>query len=619
MSKDTLVFDIETDGLLDDVTKIHCIALKIGGTEELYSGSQIPIALEKIQRWKGLVIGHNICSFDLPALKKLVPNFKLHSEATIIDTLLLGCILDPEAGILSLENWGEKLGIEQKVQHEDWSVYTHGMGRRCQSDCRINEKAFQHLANKEHYALVAEALNLEQQVALIHASQSQYGVKFDIPKAIAFMKQLDKEKAQVEERVVKAGPWKGIIPAVAKKRQEEYRSETHDGIWPWRKDGAYTKVTERWFEGTKLPEGAYNKVTFEPFNPNNDEEVREVLLGLGWRPTEWNTVRDKMTGEVRVTSPKLTEDSFHTLPEGLGQDIALFNTLSHRRSWLLGKKKTSGALTKIRSDGRISSQAFTCGTNTSRYRHQGAVCNIPRVTTKYGREMRELFCVPKGRKQVGVDLSGIEARMLAHFLLNGNYTKAKETAALILSPDKKNDFHSFNAKQWGVSRDIAKNTLYALMYGAGNKKLAITAGKPESYGAKLKRDFYKAHPGIKELIADLETAYDRKRWIKGIDGRPLYIRQKNRLLNTLLQNAATIVFKRWMVELAQWSMRSEVKGKVSQIIAYHDELQFECSPEIAAQWADVCEGAAERIGRKMKLKIPIAAEGKIGMNWGDCH
>jgi len=101
-----------------------------------------------------------------------------------------------------------------------------------------------------------------------------------------------------------------------------------------------------------------------------------------------------------------------------------------------------------------------------------------------------------------------------------------------------------------------------VMYGAGAKKLAQTLGKPEKEGAKLKRAFYKAHPGIEELIDDLENAYSKRKYIKNIDGRPLYIRSKIKLLNTLLQATAAVVFKKWMIALAEVTPTS-----IRQVIA----------------------------------------------------
>lgn len=620
---DYLIFDIEGNNLLTDITKIHCVAIEYSsGNKALYSGSDVEDGLKALMNFKGALIGHNIMGFDIPAIRKLYPWFA--PQGVPVDTMLLGCILEPESGIMSLEKWAERLKLSvQKVQNEDWSVYTPLMGQRCQADVSINHSVFKFFRNNEHFRIVYNcgALELEQTVALIHAQQVRTGVAFDIPKAIALLKYLDECLGKLRVKLRDVGPGYSRVPNVAIKNQKAYKQEVHDGIWPWRKDGAFTVATAAYFDHKNLRQvrGAYNKISFFQFNPDSADEVRSLLLSLGWKPTEWNTSRDKLTGEVKVTSPKLTEDSFASLPPGLGQDIAEYNVLAHRRRWLLGKERKSGALTTVRPDGRVSAEAFTCGTNTARYRHQGTCCNIPRVTSRLGKEMRDLFTVKEMMQMVGVDLAGIEARMLAHYLLAGNYTRAKETAALILSPDKTNDFHSYNGKQWGVSRDIAKSTLYALMYGAGAKKLANTAGKPENQGAKLKRDFYKAHPGIKELIDDLERGYNAKGWIKGLDGRPLYIRQQNRLLNTLLQNAAAIVFKRWMIVLASKRCQPTLNGSVSQVIAYHDELQFEVTPELTKAWMVICEAAALEVGKELNIKVPIEAEAKRGRSWADTH
>jgi len=161
------------------------------------------------------------------------------------------------------------------------------------------------------------------------------------------------------------------------------------------------------------------------------------------------------------------------------------------------------------------------------------------------------------------------------------------------------------------------------MYGAGPAKLAAIAGRPQNAGRKLKDDFYAKHPAILELIQDLEIAYKRNNgWIKGIDGRPLYVRRASTLLNTLLQNAATVVFKNWMVRLEQVrSSNSIYKDAVKQIIAYHDELQYAVggSKKLAEDWGFCCCAAAATVGTQMGLKVPIAAEFKRGKNWRDCH
>lgn len=126
----------------------------------------------------------------------------------------------------------------------------------------------------------------------------------------------------------------------------------------------------------------------------------------------------------------------------------------------------------------------------------------------------------------------------------------------------------------------------------------------------------KAHPGIAQLIKDLESAYRNRGHLKGIDGRPLYIRSEHKLLNTLLQNAATMVFKNWMLECDE-----HIPSNTVQTIAMHDELQYEVrgTREEAEDWGHACEVMASEVGIKMNIRVPIAAKGKVGRDWCMTH
>lgn len=162
------------------------------------------------------------------------------------------------------------------------------------------------------------------------------------------------------------------------------------------------------------------------------------------------------------------------------------------------------------------------------------------------------------------------------------------------------------------------------MYGAGAKKLARILGRAENAGAKIKKDFYKAHPAIEELINDLIKTYRARGFILSIDGRPLYCRGENKILNQLLQNAAAIVFKKWMVlcnEVKAEFMAKYMVEHLGQMIAYHDEVQFEIKADksIAKHWGAVICQAAIAIGEELKILVPIAAEYKVGRNWAECH
>ena len=634
-----IVFDIEANGLLRTVSQLHCIATYDIDTQEskLYGPGDLDAGVKALSS-ADLLIGHNICGYDIPALGILRPDFV--PPENLIDTLVLGCILYPDDRVMSLEAWAKRLYLkQQKVENEDWSVYTEHMGERCQADVSINNSVYKYLIANDHIDLIGTALGTEQQVSMIHAIQAYHGVSFDVAEAISLLHILDERIEVSRTELMDIAPWHCMLPVPKIHQGHERAMRTlyvqadkvpKGTCVPFKKDGTYNVATKKYFgEGYKKVRGAYTKMECKPLNPDSSDEVKELLLTLGWIPMEYNYKKDKKgqyvkdsAGQLIQTSPKLTEESYDSLPPGLGKQIAEYNTMNHRRNFLLNRKDSEkGALAAVkrRGDGKVSADAFTCGTNTGRYRHSGTVCNIPRPSSPWGPEVRSLFTVSDDMDMVGVDLSGIEARCLAHYLLRSNYKNAKKTAALILSPDKTNDFHSFNAIRWGVSRDIAKNTLYALMYGAGAKKLAQTAGKPEGQGAKLKRDFYKAHPGIEELITALEEYHKAHGYLQGLDGRPLYIRSNNKLLNTLLQNAAAIVFKRWMIRISErLAIPYEWEG-VHQIIAYHDELQFECPSRFASPFSKLVKSCAIETGKELKIKVPIGAEAKVGKNWRDTH
>ena len=71
---------------------------------------------------------------------------------------------------------------------------------------------------------------------------------------------------------------------------------------------------------------------------------------------------------------------------------------------------------------------------------------------------------------VGADLSGIELRMLAHYL--ARYDQGRYTKILLTG-----DIHTENANRIGVSRRDVKTITYAFLYGAGNRKLGISYDK----------------------------------------------------------------------------------------------------------------------------------------------
>ena len=132
-----LVFDIEADNLLPDVTQIWCVATQdaLSGEKNIYAGPRVPDGIVALRAAQCLS-GHNIIGYDLPALWKVLGPWD--KVPLILDTLVVSRALFPERpGGHSLEAWGKRLGCP-KGDFNDFSQYTPEMGRYCQQDAEVN-------------------------------------------------------------------------------------------------------------------------------------------------------------------------------------------------------------------------------------------------------------------------------------------------------------------------------------------------------------------------------------------------------------------------------------------------------------------------------------------------
>ena len=172
-----IVFDLETNGLLHDATRIHCIALHWGDdnrtesfNDEKYSSSpkelpmggsySITTALGYLE-CADVIIGHNIIGFDIPIIKRIYPWF--NPGGIIIDTLVLSRIYHPNLfdidkehawkhmplqlyGRHSLEAYGYRLG-EYKgnfAKNTDWKDWSTEMQEYCEQDVVVTTKLCEH-------------------------------------------------------------------------------------------------------------------------------------------------------------------------------------------------------------------------------------------------------------------------------------------------------------------------------------------------------------------------------------------------------------------------------------------------------------------------------------------
>lgn len=217
---------------------------------------------------------------------------------------------------------------------------------------------------------------------------------------------------------------------------------------------------------------------------------------------------------------------------------------------------------------RVPSIAFSIGTNTFRMRHK-VVVNIP-SRGLFGKEMRRLFIASKGYLIMGADASGLELRMLSHFMKDPEYEH------ILLH----GDIHTFNQNKAGLPlRDIAKTFIYALLYGSGILGLSITCGLTVSKMQKVVKQFLTSLPKLDELIKSVQEVAKKRGHFVAADGRWGRVRKSGRevkvhtALNVLLQMTGSLCVK-WGLYIAfQEFERRGIENRLLTI--QHDEGQWE--------------------------------------------
>ncbi len=161
-----LIFDIETDGLYNDVTCIHCVGIYDQEADQTLAyndqGDKEPIT-KAIQRLEDAdrIIGHNIIGYDLPVIKKLFPWFEPRGE--VVDTLLLSRLYHADIlktdqkrkwnqmplqlyGRHSLEAYGYRLGEYKGCfgKTTDWKDWSQDMQDYMLQDVNVTRKLWKH-------------------------------------------------------------------------------------------------------------------------------------------------------------------------------------------------------------------------------------------------------------------------------------------------------------------------------------------------------------------------------------------------------------------------------------------------------------------------------------------
>jgi DNA polymerase I-like protein with 3'-5' exonuclease and polymerase domains len=316
-------------------------------------------------------------------------------------------------------------------------------------------------------------------------------------------------------------------------------------------------------------------------------------MALGWKPTKHTE-----KGSVVVDESVLSEVT--DIPEC--KLMAEYFLVQKREAML------SNIIDHVDEDGRVHGYVNTNGAVTGRMTHSDPnMAQIPAGYSPYGKEFRSIFTVDRNMKLVGCDASGLELRMLAHYMNDGDYTNELLTG----------DIHSANQKAAGLdTRDKAKTFIYAFLYGAGDAKIGTVVGGNAKDGAKLKERFLRNTPALGSLRERVSAAAKRG-YLKGLDGRKLWLRSEHAALNTLLQSAGAIVMKKALTILHDNATLNGIDFKFVGNI--HDEFQTEVEATQAEQFGVLAVDAIRIAGQELGLRCPLDGEYRVGINWSETH
>ena len=572
--------DTETDGLLDALTKIHCIVLMRDGLIESYHDHEdieprtgsleegVDILEDKAEE----VCFHNAHGFDGPALNMIFP--ALRNTHRFVDSLIAARAALPDPSVLdykndrmpkeligrhSLKAWGYRLGLNKSEIETDWAEFTEEMLEYCIQDVKVLAALWEYITAA---GITLDSYRREERFAFAISGMEKNGFAFDEKEGALLQGTLAEKRTLLDLAVLDAFPPHRIKKY--KRRPKKFDSSIHEVD-----DEGFTWKIEAFNPQSRLQiaAGFKDKYKWEPtlFTPAGSPLMDEVVL------------RGMPYPEARLFAERLRlQKQLGMLAEG-------------KQAWM-----------RLSKDGRIHCRVQHSAARTHRCSHSHP--NLAQVDKDP--TMRGLFVPSKGNVLVGIDLSGLELRCLAHYMDDKDYT------SVLLN----GDIHTHNMKAWEVEdRDLGKRLTYACLYGGGDALLGDITGGGQTEGKRARKRFLANLPALARLIKDAQKVVKTRGWLRSLDGRPTYS-PDYAALNSLLQSAGAIIAKEWVGLLS-----TRLPEEALLVAMVHDEVQIDCPPALAEEVGTLCVEAAEEAGRNLNMKLPITAEFQVGNSWANTH
>lgn len=631
--RDCGIFDIETDGLIETATKIHCMVVI-----DITNGVKTVIAMTNIEDMKAYVtrkkilVGHNIVRFDIPVLRKF---FGEDISNRLVDTMGLSWYLYPKRNSHNLEDWGVDLGIPKPVI-VDWNNLTpEEYIHRCTEDCRITLKLLMlELKYLKEIYETTEAMDriINYITFKLDCAREQEEVKWrlDVVKCQEGLELLNNEFENKKNQLSEVMP-----------KSYTYRVQSRPKVL-YKKDGSLSVAGENWFNLLKekgLPEyhiGAIKiPVKEDKGNPGSPVQIKDWLFDLGWEPDFYKYVKQK-DGTVKSIPQVNNEDGVTDSVKALYdvepnlQVLDNFYKLKHRIGLLKGflENKDENDFLKAAVHGLA---------NTMRFKHT-IIVNLPKVDRLYGKLVRGCLIAPDDNHVLcGSDMSSLEDSTKQHYMyfFDPEYVKEMRVPgfdphldigllAEMTSEDEILFFKNFDKDtataqekelyaKIKVKRGEAKKVNFSGIYGAGAAKIALAAKIPFKKAKLLHKIYWIRNKAVKHVSNSCITkVVNNQMWLYNPVSRFWYsLRAEKDKFSTLNQGTGVYCFDTWT--------RYNRQAGIKMCGQFHDELAFPVLKGNEENVRNILSNSIRLTNEELRLNVELGISIDFGDNYAEIH
>ena len=396
-----------------------------------------------------------------------------------------------------------------------------------------------------------------------------------------------------------------------------------------KKDGELSSHGEKWVALCKEYKQSLTSIGFkintgeERGNPNSNDQVKDWLYSLGWKPRTFKFVRDKKTGDERqIEQVRKGSELCSSVVDLASVDPAVdlldgLTVLTHRAGILK-------SFLECHKDGYL--QAGVAGlTNTFRFKHFKPLVNLPSVDKPYGDVIRGCLTCPDSYVLAGADMTSLEDTTKRHYMKPLDPTYVEEMSregfdphldlalhAGVINQDDI-DKHNSGERSLKALRKNYKVVNYSATYGVGAPKLARETGMSKGEAKTLLDAFWSRNWAIEKVASTVRVreVMDGMWLLNPVSGFWHSLRSDKDRFSTLNQSTGVFCFDTWVAICR--------KNGIKAVGQFHDEIIALVKKGDEGKVENLMHEAAIMLNDKVKLNVPLGTDVQFGNTYADIH